>query len=374
MAELNNSGSGQWSETDASNTSPSPDGWPAGTFFNQVEPIGQSTMGAIKRFWDRINGTVTTTGAAGTYTYTPVNTSFPTALKQGETYSFKADKDSAGNDVININVLGAKKMYKMTSTGATQISAGDIKTSAHIVGQIDTSLDTGAGGYLITAGLVTGATNPFSDDTALIKNSVDPTKLAIISAASITTGTTRTYTLPDATTALVGLATTQTLSNKSLSDATTFIVDSLDTTKKVQFEVSGVTTGTTRTLTVPDASGTLVLTSSVPFTKSFTSSQQTITSGGSLTIAHSMATTPTLLVCKLIAQNSVLGYTAGDIYFINPSMGQGVNTGVSVVPDATNLNIRFGSDTQAFGVVRKDTGASAGTTNTDWKIIFAVFA
>lgn len=41
----------------------------------------------------------------------------------------------------------------------------------------------------------TGA--PFSDASALISNSSDPTKLIIISAASVTTGSTRTYTGPD---------------------------------------------------------------------------------------------------------------------------------------------------------------------------------
>jgi hypothetical protein len=39
--------------------------------------------------------------------------------------------------------------------------------------------------------------NPFADDTALIKNSVDQTKLAIFSAIGISTGTTRTYVLPN---------------------------------------------------------------------------------------------------------------------------------------------------------------------------------
>jgi hypothetical protein len=37
------------------------------------------------------------------------------------------------------------------------------------------------------------------------------------------------------------------------------ISDNVDSTKKVAFEVSGVTTGTTRTLTIPNGSGTLVL-------------------------------------------------------------------------------------------------------------------
>lgn len=44
-------------------------------------------------------------------------------------------------------------------------------------------------------------------------------------------------------------------------DSGTTIQDNADTTKQVRFEVSGVATGTTRTLTVPDASGTLALTS-----------------------------------------------------------------------------------------------------------------
>jgi hypothetical protein len=42
-------------------------------------------------------------------------------------------------------------------------------------------------------------------------------------------------------------------------DSTTTIADNADSTKKVAFEVSGVTTGTTRTLTVPNASGTIAL-------------------------------------------------------------------------------------------------------------------
>lgn len=44
-------------------------------------------------------------------------------------------------------------------------------------------------------------------------------------------------------------------------DSTTTISDNADSTKKLAFEVSGVTTGTTRTLTVPNASGTIALTS-----------------------------------------------------------------------------------------------------------------
>lgn len=52
-----------------------------------------------------------------------------------------------------------------------------------------------------------------------------------------------------------------TTSGSSFIDNTTAFVDNSDNTKRVQLEVSGVSTATTRVLTVPDASGTLALTS-----------------------------------------------------------------------------------------------------------------
>lgn len=137
MAELNNTQTGKWSETDASNTSPSPDGWPSGTFPNQVEPIGRSTMGAIKRFWDRINGTVTTTGSTNAYVYTPSNVSFPTAYVQGETYTFLANFTNTGASTLNINSLGAKNIFQKGSSGVTALTGGEIQNGDLVTVQYD---------------------------------------------------------------------------------------------------------------------------------------------------------------------------------------------------------------------------------------------
>lgn len=52
---------------------------------------------------------------------------------------------------------------------------------------------------------------------------------------------------------------TQTLSNKSLNDTTTAIQNTSDPTKKLKFDLSGITTGTTRTIVVPDTNDTIVL-------------------------------------------------------------------------------------------------------------------
>lgn len=53
---------------------------------------------------------------------------------------------------------------------------------------------------------------------------------------------------------------TQTVTNKSLEAGTTYIVGA-DPTKKLQFDTSSISTATTRTLTVPNASGTIALAS-----------------------------------------------------------------------------------------------------------------
>ena len=47
------------------------------------------------------------------------------------------------------------------------------------------------------------------------------------------------------------------------NDANFLLYDNADSTKNLQFQLSGLTTGTTRTLTVPDASGTIALTSDI---------------------------------------------------------------------------------------------------------------
>lgn len=115
------------------------------------------------------------------------------------------------------------------------------------------------------------------NDTWSFCDPADPTKIFRVDAGSITTGTTRTYTAPNAsgTLALLNLAQTWTQSQDfqggaSVVDSTFTVADNGDQTRKIAFSANSITSGNTRTLTSPDESGTIALVSSGTFTPTIT--------------------------------------------------------------------------------------------------------
>ena len=138
--------------------------------------------------------------------------------------------------------------------------------------------DDSAGAYAFLApgtGLtITGATidatggggSTFSDAAFTLQDDGDATKQAKFQLSGITTGTTRTLTIPNSDQTLVGTTHSQAIQNKALDntnsltvqDVNLIIQDNVDPTKQFQFQASSITAGTTRTITIPDASTTLV--------------------------------------------------------------------------------------------------------------------
>ncbi len=114
----------------------------------------------------------------------------------------------------------------------------------------------------------------------------------------------------------------------------------------------------------------------LPFSKSYESPQQTITSGGSLTLAHGLGVKPKNYLAFLQCTTAEGGYSVGDEESVSiGSHEASTNRGLSVVPDATNLVIRFGSQaSSAVQITRKDTGGYLNITNASWRFVIRAWA
>jgi hypothetical protein len=120
----------------------------------------------------------------------------------------------------------------------------------------------------------------------------------------------------------------------------------------------------------------LKLTSSSSSVVKFTSTEQTITSGGSLTIAHGLGVKPDLIKVIIKCNTAEGGYSVGDELFISEydtSAGANVARGCAIVRGVTNLIIRYGNAPNVFDGLRKDNGAAFNITSANWRTIFLAF-
>jgi hypothetical protein len=108
-------------------------------------------------------------------------------------------------------------------------------------------------------------------------------------------------------------------------------------------------------------------------TKVFTSSNQTITSAGTLTIAHGLGVAPSLLQVLITCTTAADGYSVGDT-FAYPSASGDLYEGVVVIPDATNLVCKYTDNPYVFSGINKGTGVGANFTNGNYRMILRVWA
>jgi hypothetical protein len=107
--------------------------------------------------------------------------------------------------------------------------------------------------------LSSGGVTEFDDSTFRIQDNGDDTKELAFEVSAITTATTRTITMLDEDITIVGRSSTQVLQNKSFEDSNTVFLDTVAQTKKMAFDISPVTAGQTRTISVQDQDGEMAL-------------------------------------------------------------------------------------------------------------------
>lgn len=124
-----------FSETDDANAAPPPNGFPEGMAFSGVNDSARAVMGAMKRFWGRIQGAYASTGSANAYVVTPAQAL--TAYVTGERYSFRANFTNTGTATLNLSALGAKAIKKMTAAGKADLASGDIQSGQPVTVEYD---------------------------------------------------------------------------------------------------------------------------------------------------------------------------------------------------------------------------------------------
>lgn len=223
---------------------------------------------------------------------------------------------------------------------------------------------------VVIGGTATGA-------TALpVANSIDGANdlLAIYTASATATQAISRNTLLGVTGQPADLTSSQTLQNKTIDNTNTFsikdslftLVDNLDTTKKAQFQLSGITTGTIRTYTLPDVSDTVV------------------TLGATQTLASKTLTSPTInsptITNATITADTLAGFTTsntGTIYGISVTTGS-ISSALSLtstlsVTGASTLSgaITAGSTISTTGQLSVQTSTAppaAGATTSGIKV------
>jgi hypothetical protein len=125
-----------------------------------------------------------------------------------------------------------------------------------------------------------------------------------------------------------------------------------------------------------NATGYKLSGTALPLTKAYESAEQTVTSAGTLTLAHGLGVEPLFVTAELVCKTTEAGYSVNDVVQI-PVGGieQLSKTSMAAFSkDATNVSVRYGSDANTFTILNKSTGALVALTNANWRMIVRAFA
>lgn len=114
----------------------------------------------------------------------------------------------------------------------------------------------------------------------------------------------------------------------------------------------------------------------------FESSEQTIVSAGSFTVAHGLSAEPLIVSVKLVCKIAQSNWLVGDVVDYSSSGGQGdtgsgdVDRGFTIEKDSTNLFLRYGNQgaDNTIRILDKTTGAILTLTNNNWRVVVTAIA
>jgi hypothetical protein len=254
-------------------------------------------------------------------------------MSEGD-FLYVTDGDSNANEAYMLTTTSATGTNPSGGQGAIKIGTDPVTFTQFI----------GVGSYYIgtTAAQITSVNQALTGISSIAMASAGGGTFTLTPASSASSFA---ITIPAAADTLVGKATTDTLTNKTLSDSTTWIVDAADNTKRVNIDVTGTTgiTGvlqtaftTAKTIAFPDTAGTVYVSNGTDVTLADggTNASLTASNGG---IVYSTASAMAILAGVATA-------------------GKHLQSGVSTTPSWTTSTY---ADTYAVNTI-----LYAGTANT----------
>jgi hypothetical protein len=288
-----------------------------------------------------VSGTFATLDGSETLTTKTINLTSNTLT--GTTAQF----NTALSDNDFATLAGSETLTTKTINLASNTLSGT--TAQFNTALSDNDFATLAGSETLTNKTLTSptlaGTPVFPDNVFTVVGSADATKKVAIEVDGLTTGTTRTVTIQDADQTLVGRATTDTLTNKTLGSPV----------------LSGTVTGTYTLGGTPTIPGSL--TAGTILTKN------PIAFSGVSTQAHGLGGIPTLYAAYLECLTTEQGWAVGDrvsIASAGANGNAGVPNGITIGSDSTTVTL---SITNNIMVNHKTTGAGGYITAANWKLI-----
>lgn len=120
--------------------------WQEEQFPDTVNNSSRAQMGSHARFYLAVFGGLATTGGATSYALATSLINPATSLRDGLKFSFKAHIASGASPTLNIDATGAKKLY---NPDLSEVGAGRIVVGQQYEVKYDSTLDGGAGGWVL---------------------------------------------------------------------------------------------------------------------------------------------------------------------------------------------------------------------------------